>query len=417
MRRSIVLASLVASLALAPAMAGDTKEGLGWKFTKGEKVRYGVTYNLELKLEVMGMVQNIHQNARLELTQETKEIGKDGVASIEATLDRVQIEVELPAMLGGGGKIDFDSDKKVEKKEEKKKKADDDDDDEGGGGGGMPGMGKLPKDAFDGLKDIVGSKFTFKIARDGTISDLEGVEEIAQKATAKLGPMGGMAGGAAGTAFPLLDPEVLHQTLDLHCHVFPSEAGGESWEVPTKIQIPGAGTMEFKRKIALKGEDKLVQTAGKPEIKPAKVPAGGGNPMMAQLGKPTIKDPAYEGTSTFSKEKGRVTGDELVATLTSELSVDNPMGGGKGGGDDDEDEDAPKKKDEKKKDDKKKKGDDDEDEDAPKGKGGMKLKVVQKYKIVLKYDLLTGEKKADEKKSDEKKSDEKKSDEKKDKDF
>ncbi|MEZ0229950.1 MAG: hypothetical protein ACAI25_15105 [Planctomycetota bacterium] len=403
MGRPFVLASLVATLAIAPALAGDTKEGLGWKFTKGEKLRYGVTYNLEMKFEVMGMAQNIRQNARLELTQETKEI-KDGVASIEATVDRVQIEVEMPAFPGmKGGKVAYDTAEKEDKKDDKKKKGGDDEDEDEGGGPGM-GMG-LTKEAFKGLKDVVGSKFTFKMARDGTISELSGIEEIAQKAMSGLGPAGAM--GGAGAAFPLLDPEVLHQTLDLHCHVFPTGEAGDSWQIPTKVQVPSVGTLKFKRTITPKDQDKLAHAAGKPELEPAKAPAGG-NPMMAQLGKPNIKDPGYEGTSTISRADGRVVSDELVATVTNEMSMNMPGGrkGMGGGGDEDEDEDAPKKKDdkkdEKKKDDKKKGEDEDEDEEAP--KGGMKMKIVQKFKLVLKYDLLDGKKSAEKK--DEKKSDE-----------
>jgi hypothetical protein len=415
MRRPFVLASLVATLALAPALAGDTKDAYGWKFSKGDKVRYGYTYNLEMKVDAMMVKMTIHQNARLELTEETKEVKDDGSATIEATLDRILLDIEIPGMMGGpGSKVKFDTAKKAEegKKEEKK----DDDGDDEAPKGRMPRMPQLTAAQFDGLRDVIGQKFTFKMAKDGTISDVQGLDEISKKATLKVGGAAGMVGG--GT-IPLLDPEVLTQTLDLHCHVFPSGDAGESWKIPTKITLPNTGVLEFKRTITPKGEDKLVQTASKPELTPAK-PGANGNPMAAILGKPKVKDTGYDGTTTISKEKGRVVSDELVATLKTELSIDagGMMGkkGGKKGGDDDDDDDAPKK-DEKKKDDKKdeKKDDDDDDNGGGNGGGGggMKVKLSQSYKLTLKYEILQGEKQADEKPAEkpaEPKKDEKKKD-------
>lgn len=403
MRRPFVLASLAAALTLGSAFAGDTKEGYGWKFTKGEKVRYAYVYNLESKIEIMGMPQSFKQDARLEMTEVTKDVDKDGNATIDGTLERLAIDIVLPPMMGGT--VHFDTDEKdTSKKKDDKKKADDDDDDDAPKGG-MGGMGGIPKDAFKPLNDAVGAKFSFKITKEGKISELTGIKELSEKLSEKLPGGGGMGGGG----FALLDPEVLQQTLELHCHVFPSGDAGASWDIPTSIVVPSLGALEFTRTIKPKGDDGLTHTASKPELKPVKSGIGAPNPMAAQLGKPKVKDTGYEGTSKLSADKGRVVSDELIATLSSDYEIDNPMGGGKGmkkGGDDgDDDDDAPKKKDEKKKEDKKK-SDDDDDDNGGGGGGGAKMKFTQKFKLTLKYELMDG-KSADKpaEKKDEKKKD------------
>lgn len=396
MRKTFALATLVATLALAPAIAGDTKDGYGWTFTKGEKARYAYAYNLEQKLEIMGMPQIVKQEARLELTEETTEVKGDS-ATVTATIDRVVIDLSYPPMMGGNGKLAIDTAKAEEKKDEDKKdkkddkkKKDDDDDDAPGG------MGAGGKNPLDAVRVAVGAKFTFKIAKDGLISEVSGLDEIATKINEKL--------GAAPGTFALLDSEILQQTLDLHCHIFPAGgASGDSWEIPTTMTLPSLGQLSFKRTITPKGEAegglKLVETASKCEVTPREKGVGAPNPMMAMLGKPKIKDPGFDGKATFSREKGRVVSDELTAKLTTDFQVANPMGGNdkKKAGDDDDDDDAPKK-DKDKKDEKK----DDKKKDDEEGGGEGKMKLSQAFKLVLKYELLTGAPEKSDKKDEKK---------------
>jgi len=359
MRKSFALASLAATLALAPALAGDTKDGWGWTFTKGEKVRYAYIYNVESTTEYMGVPQKLKNDIRLELVEETIDV-KDDVATIQATLARIVIALKVHAMTTNQD-VSFDSDKpKAEppKKDEKKKSDDDDDDDTGG------------KNPFETVRVAIGEKFTFKMAKDGTISDVKGLDEI----TSKLGKQPGQMGSA------LLDPEVLQQTLDVHCHVFPAGGGsGDQWEIPTTVTLPSMGQLIFKRQITPKGEAeggiKLAQVANKAEHQEVTKGAGAPNAMLAMLGKPEIKEMGFSGNSIFSREKGRILSDELTATMNAEYSFDpSMMGGGKKKADDDDD--APKK-------DKKKKADDDDDDS-----GDGKIKILQKNKLVLKYELV-----------------------------
>ncbi len=375
MRKSFALASFVFALALAPALAGDTKDGWGWTLTKGEKVRHAYVANVEAATEIMGMPLKATHNSRLELVEETTEV-KDDVASIEATIARIVIKIQMPTQGGGNQSMAFDSDQG--KDEKGKKKADDDDDEDGG---------KSPLEGA--VRPAIGQKFTFKMAKDGSITEVKGLEEITAKLSHQQGQMASM----------LLDPEVLQQLLEAHRHLFPAPGTtGDSWDIPTTITLPNMGLLVFKRTITPKGKtdggEKLDELGVKPEIKPTDKGAGAPNPMMAALGKPKVKETSFTGHAVFAKDKGQLVSDELVAKMTSEFGIDPKMMGGGGGkkmgGDDDDDDDAPKKKDEKKDDtkkddgkkDEKKKDDDDDDS------GDGKVKITQKFKLVMRFEVV-----------------------------
>lgn len=375
MRKSFALASFVFALALAPALAGDTKDGWGWTLTKGEKVRHAYVANVEAATEIMGMPLKATHNSRLELVEETTEV-KDDVASIEATIARIVIKIQMPTQGGGNQSMAFDSDQG--KEEKGKKKADDDDDEDGG---------KSPLEGA--VRPAIGQKFTFKMAKDGSITEVKGLEEITAKLSHQQGQMASM----------LLDPEVLQQLLEAHRHLFPAPGTtGDSWDIPTTITLPNMGLLVFKRTITPKGKtdggEKLDELGVKPEIKPTDKGAGAPNPMMAALGKPKVKETSFTGHAVFAKDKGQLVSDELVAKMTSEFGIDPKMMGGGGGkkmgGDDDDDDDAPKKKDEKKDDtkkddgkkDEKKKDDDDDDS------GDGKVKITQKFKLVMRFEVV-----------------------------
>jgi hypothetical protein len=222
---------------------------------------------------------------------------------------------------------------------------------------------------------------------------VKGLEEITNKLAHTQGQMASM----------LLDPTVLQQLLEVHRHVFPAAgAAGDSWDIPTTITLPNMGLLVFKRTITPKGKteggEKLEELGVKPEIKATDKGAGAPNPMMAQLGKPKVKETSFTGHAVVAKDKGQVASDELVAKMTSEFGIDPKMLGGGGGkkmgGDDDDDDDAPKKKDEKK--DEKKKDDDkkdekkkDDDDDDNGGGDGGKVKITQKFKLVLRFEVVT----------------------------
>lgn len=397
----------VAALTIAAAgiaRAGDTTDSraAAYRFAKGDKMRFALTWDVGESTAIAGMAIDRGSKVTLGLATVVDDVDASGTAKMTSTIESIALASKSQTPMGMID-VTYDSAKHAETKTKELKV----------------------------LGRAVGKSFHWKVAKDGSVSEVEGVnavrDEIAQKIQARMmrgggprgpggggnpfgGPGGGdmsgmMKSGAAMNALVTMTDDSMQASLDFHLRLFSSETKDGAWELTKSMTFGGvniSGKFRFEDKgPADQGGQKgqrIIGNAAELKAKLAVDGMGGGGRMAGMMGKIKVKSSACTQSAVYSKDAGRLLADEFTVDSLLEAPMPNMFGGPPGGrkapgGDDDDDEDAPraKKKDKGDKDGggektKEKSKDKDEDEDAPAPAQTMKVKL----KVVGRWEALTG---------------------------
>lgn len=266
-----------------------TSSGSGEKIRLEMKPKVGESYNLaiktkqEIKQKVMGMAQNTTQNIDIYFKQTVKDVSADGIATIEATYDRVVYEMNN-AMLGT---IAFDS--KNESGEDNPLTA-----------------------AFKGM---VGAKLTMKMDKQGKVQGLTGFEAMMENMLKEVGDIGGDAVEKLKSSY---DEESLVSTMQQMMPIYPDVliGAGDTWGSAGKLPGEYPLVMETTYKVDNIEDKKCVLTLDG-EIKSdgdGKIEQGG---MSMEL----TMDGTQTGTMEISRESGMLERAKMEQDIHGEISM------------------------------------------------------------------------------------------------
>jgi hypothetical protein len=215
--KGVVVASLAAVVVAAPAHAAD----LHWKFQPGETLKYTLEQKMSTssKIPEQGELKT-SMSQIVTMHWDVESVGDDGVAQMSQTIDRVQTKIESPI-------LPFEFDSSVHKEPDN-----------------SPTAALVPL-----LKSLVGSKFTFKMAPNGELSDVK-VPEKVLKAVQEAGAIAAAGGG-------LFNEKGLKEMISQSSLVFPDGAiePGKTWSRQTKMPIPNLGAIVQDRTFTFRGPE------------------------------------------------------------------------------------------------------------------------------------------------------------------
>ena len=203
---------------MATRAQADTE--LRWKFKKGEKTRYEMKMELTQDTKAGDMPFQVRMNQTMDMTWEVTDVGDDGTATMNQTIDRVRMELTLPQ--AGQGPIKYDS--------QQQEKA--------------PGTEMLAK-IFDAM---VGKPFVIKVTPLGKVVDLKTPEAI-------LAAFKGMPAGQGG----MFSEDGLKQMISQSMLPMPEEpvAVGKTWEKTAETQAPPFGKQITTSEYKFAGEEEV----------------------------------------------------------------------------------------------------------------------------------------------------------------
>lgn len=276
--------ALVATVSTAIAQDADKVE-LKWKFTKGESLRYEMTYSVDAS--VGGI--DIKQEMLFAFTMGVQEIAENGVATIETRYDRVKLK------MSGVMEAEYDSD--APKKEEEKKEGEE----------GMPDIAGMMGKMFGAM---VGKSVTMKMNPRGEILEVKGFDKIMEEMTKALGDE------AQGEMLKqMMSEDQMKQMFQSGWAMLPDKpvAKGDTWDHKMETKMAGVGTITMKNKLTLKelrngGKDAVIKVDTKIEGKPDD--EGG----MVEL-----TDGKMDSEIGWSLEKGRM--ESMTGTMTMKMAA------------------------------------------------------------------------------------------------
>jgi len=212
------IASLVLFAGAAAQAQADTE--LRWKFKAGDKTRYEMRMELTQDTKAGDMPFQVRMNQTMDMTWEVTEVGDDGTATMNQTIDRVRMELTLPQ--AGQAPIKYDS--------QQPEKA--------------PGTEMLTK-IFDAM---VGKPFVIKVTPLGKVVDLKTPEAILAAFKNMPGAQGGM-----------FSEDGLKQMISQSMLPLPEEAVtvGKTWEKTAETQAPPFGKQVTKSEYKFAGEEEV----------------------------------------------------------------------------------------------------------------------------------------------------------------
>ncbi|HVU90289.1 MAG TPA: DUF6263 family protein [Pirellulales bacterium] len=164
---------LAATIAASGILSAGTARGdntLRWKFKEGDTLNYVMDRETDMKIDLSGSLIEVKSGMIFDTSWKVKSVDADGTATIEQTVDRIQMKMDSP--LGGG--LDYDSKKP------------------GSGTGQIwDMMGPM-------IESLVGGTFTLKATATGQVSDIKLPEKVAEHLAKQQGGGGGGGGGRRG---------------------------------------------------------------------------------------------------------------------------------------------------------------------------------------------------------------------------
>ncbi len=201
--RFSVLLLLVATLAVpiscySQATTSATDSQLRWKFKKGQKYRVEMTQLMQQNMMMQNQPMDTENNSNTTMTWTVTDVSEDGMASIEATIDRMTIDMKTPM-----GEFKIDSNEKND----------------------PPGMAQQIGAA---IRPMIGVKMQQKVDARGKVHDVV----IPEEALAGL-PQGPAAGA-------VMDKNQMQEMITKFSAEFPVKAleVGDTWEQTSKASSP-----------------------------------------------------------------------------------------------------------------------------------------------------------------------------------
>jgi hypothetical protein len=282
--RLLALPLVFSLLATVASSQDPEKVHLAWKFTKGESLRYEMTYGMDMNIADMEMKQEILSG----FTMGVQEVNADGSATVEMRYDRVKIKMT------GIMEVEYDSD--APKKEGEKKEGEE----------GAPDIAGMMSRAMGAM---VGKSFTVKMSPKGEMSDIKGFDKIMEAMSKEFGDEGGgeMLKG-------MYSEDQVRQMFQSGFGFVPGRAvaKGESWDNNAEFKLEQLGTMSMKSKLTLKdikreGKEAAIKMDTKIEVK-------GDEGAMVE-----VSDGKMNSELTWSVELGRL--EAMSGTMTMKMAA------------------------------------------------------------------------------------------------
>ncbi len=223
--------ALVAALALAPAQIARAAETpLRWKFKAGETLNYVLDRAVEGKLNLSGADLEFKVNMTFDSTWKVKSVAADGMAGIEQTIDRVQINMSSPL----AGAIEYDSQD-----------------------------GKTPDNPLWSQMEpmvagMLGQTFLWNVSPQGKVSDIKLPEKLSE-IFAKQAGGGNRSQGAMGIGNNPFSEKGVKELIEKSVLRLPEVAPAKdvSWKQVFESPIPRIGTQSAETTFSFAGNEKL----------------------------------------------------------------------------------------------------------------------------------------------------------------
>lgn len=303
-RCTSVLALVMAIVAVSAMGAGTLEpEHLKWSWNVGDVATYRLTVRNDAVMSgnVPGMNADgmkMQSTQSFQWDQMVREVTEDGVATIEATYQRVRMDMDMPGM----GKIRYDSDRPEES-------TTDEDTELGVVGEQMEDMMVKP------LEGLLGETFTYELAPTGKVLSVSGYDKIMQKMFESMeeNPMGPAMADAFGEQ---LSNDSMKQQLEQMMHVLPEGPVevSDSWNVNLRQSMPFIGKMNYDATYVLVGHEHFItddcarlavkSTWNFEEDTDFKPDADSDAAQMMQMFDMDIQEASARGDVHFSTERG-----------------------------------------------------------------------------------------------------------------
>ena len=325
----ILLPVSILVLSVPLAAQGETGIADGRRFDlktvakKGDAVAFvSKTHQLQ-SVDMGGQQFDTGYDSSQEIAIKVVDVGADGTLSVEFEIKRIRGSFDNP----GGGTIEFDTAPAEKGKEHK-----DDNDDDGGMG--------MPSPAVLGgvFGEVVGKTFTAKVAGNGKVVELAGVDKAVEGALGKAGMAKMMLGG-------MLNESTFRNLLQSTFGPLPKEpvAVGATWDIdPVQTRGGVPTTRKLQAKLS-KAEDDAAEFQVTGTVTSAADDAKGGRGAGGKEGKEgegaakrgdddanpmrsaKVDNGRIAGTVAVSRKDGFVVRSETK--LTMDITMAGPMGG------------------------------------------------------------------------------------------
>ncbi|MEX2115084.1 MAG: DUF6263 family protein [Pirellulales bacterium] len=294
MRTRFVIArsrGLVAALAvvLIGATAAAADAAPRWKFKPGESLNYVLERNADGQMKLAGNPIGIKMGMTFDTTWKCTAVADDGAASLEQTVDRIQISMDSPL----SGEIKFDS-----------------------AAGAAPGgpLGAMLGPMINGL---LGQPIKLKVSPLGAVSDIELPAKL-QEEFAKQNEVGQNRRAGMGIGGNAFSEDAIKKLVEQAMLPLPETAeAGTTWTQAFENELPMLGTELAETTFSLGPEEtvdgkKLLKIEAKTEL--LFEPAEDARMEME------IIEQASSATAYFDTEAGHLVKSEGTQKAVKELS-------------------------------------------------------------------------------------------------
>lgn len=261
------------------ASQSDAEDALQWKFTKGEKLDYVMTQNMDMSMNAGPQGQmKMTMKQQMDMTWEVQGIEENGNAKISQSIDRIQMKMSGPQ------DVEYDSQSKE----------------------APQGLAAMIAPSFDALTK---GKFVLTMTPLGEIVDVVVPQEVVD---ALKNTPGAKMLGEMGSA------EGLKQMMSQGSMVLPKEMPekGSQWTHAMEIKMPMGGTQKTITTYTYEGT-KDVDGTTYAVVKPTVKTTYEGNGAMTL----TVKDQKSSGEILFDPKAGRMASSNLDQDMTLDVNV------------------------------------------------------------------------------------------------
>jgi len=309
-----LFARCVLSLAIAVPLAAQEHD-LRLRATAGSSIWYEQSSTQSQTLDMGGQVMETRNVMRLTAHVTVKDVGADGLITVEAVLARVRGSFDIPQL----GESEFDSIDDAGKnvgKQDDTEPADD--------GMGMPDFDAIGRAAAG----LAGTKLIARLDAYGKVKSIDGLEKALEAMSKRAGRMGS---GMLESAF---NENSMEDLIESAFGIRPDKplAVGSSWDKSETNDV-GPGTAAKVKFTLARVTDKAFQvsvtgTVEKPEAED-KEPAADETEQEAMMremrAQMKIENGKVAGNSLVSREDGFII--EATSETTMDMSMPGPFGG------------------------------------------------------------------------------------------
>ncbi len=227
--RKAVYSSLLLALAIFQASSAWAADPIRWKFKEGQSLNYVLERGAEGKVNLTGAEFAFKMGMAFDTTWQVKSVAADGTASVEQTVDRIQINMSSPL----AGTMAYDS-----KNSEK------------------PAAGPVWAMLEPVVTGMLGQTFKVKISPLGAVSDIELPAKLTESfAKQKVGQNRQAGLGIGGNAF---SEKGVKELLTRAVVPLPETSDEDAaWSQSFANVIPFIGTQTTEVSFSLAGNEKV----------------------------------------------------------------------------------------------------------------------------------------------------------------